>query len=234
MKNRILLLSVLFSVCLLITSCSSTQNRGEDGQVELSYTKSDAIIQLGSDMLSESGFELDANLLAVALRDSYVAYSDYVPLYYDYRGQYLSDIASCVLTLIDSAYPVLEDSIKVLSANPDKYFMDDVSLTDDLYASSFDVLSDTLFNKLSDSMEAHRAFSPSQEEFLAIKAVYANLSTIGLEYSLPEPEMIDFKTVSDISTEAFFTYLLERESYLKNRIYDESSPYSYFWEGKNE
>ena len=82
------------------------------------------------------------------------------------------------------------------------------------------------------SPKVAEAFSASKKEFSAIKAVYENLSIIGLAYDMPEAEMADLAIVARITTKKYFESLALVENSLKNRIYDDSSAYSYFWEGR--
>ena len=44
--------------------------------------------------------------------------------------------------------------------------------------------------------------------------------------------MADLAIVARIATEKYFESLALVENSLKNRIYDDSSAYSYFWEGR--
>ena len=91
-----------------------------------------------------------------------------------------------------------------------------------------------LYAELSEYSGILDAFRPSEKEFLATRAVYSNLSSIGLIYDLPIPETADLEVVSEVAANMFFILLSERETYLKNRSYDPDSPYAFFWEGKNE
>ena len=218
----------------MLFSCASFSDGGEELSDGYEYTESDAIITLGSDMLDGVALTFDGELLNSALKDSYTAYKEYVPLYEEFKNDYLDMLSECVTSLIETTYPVIEEGVMLLSETPDLIFKDDGSLSDELYKIAFESVKNVLYSELSSYSGTLDAFRASEKEFMATRAVYANLATIGLSYQLPVPEKADLEIVAEVGANMFFSLLSERETYLKNRSYDPGSPYAFFWEGKNE
>ena len=218
----------------MLFSCASFSDGGEELSDGYEYTESDAIITLGSDMLDGVALSFDGALLNSALKDSYTAYKEYVPLYEEFKSGYLSMLSECVTSLIETTYPVIEEGVMLLSATPGLILKDNGSLSDELYKIAFESVKNVLYRELSAYSGTADAFKASEKEFMATRAVYANLSTIGLSYNLPIPEMADLAVVSEVGANMLFSHLSENETYLKNRSYDPASPYAFFWEGKNE
>lgn len=232
-KKLLNLALILFSV-LLLASCSSLAYDASGVEKATGYTERDAILFLGADMLDEVEFVMDPALLEGALEPSYVHYSEFVPLYEEYKKGYLSQLASIAAGMIPEFFSDLDMAILSLSANTDRYILEDISLASDLYDYSHQDMTNALKERLGASDEVKEAFAISQREFNAIKAVYENLANIGLSYNMPAAEMANLEFVAAAVVDSFFDTLGVVEIALKNRVHDDSSPYSYFWEGRNE
>lgn len=232
MDKKFLKLALIILSIVMLASCSTLSDESVEMEEASGYTPRDAIIFLGADMLDEVIFDLDPALLSEALMPSYIHYIDYVPLYEEYKTGYLSELSNISEELIKESYTELDLDILSLSANPERYISEAIMLADDLYEKSGGKVQEMLMSALQASPKVAEAFSASKKEFSAIKAVYENLSIIGLAYDMPEAEMADLAIVARIATEKYFESLALVENSLKNRIYDDSSAYSYFWEGR--
>lgn len=219
---------------MTIVSCASRGGVDSESEDDSGYTAADAVTILCSDMLTSSDFVLNPSLLEEAIPSSYSAYREYVPLYEEYRDSYLSAIAKLAETLIKESFDIINAYAAELSQNHQRYIAEDIPLYMDLESLASSSVRDILAQELRNSDELQKFFEPSYKEFSAIKAVYENLSSISIIYDIPEAEPVDVDKIAAIAVKEFFTTLGEVETFLKNRNYDKSSSYAYFWEGGNE
>lgn|GEM_PF-3578243 len=220
-----------FILVVLFFSCQS--NKANLNDSEHRERASEAIRQLGIDMLSDLDVAVPSSALSSSIPQSYKIYKQYVPLYDEYESSYLDGVADVVRTLIPSLYDYIEQEINSLSENGEDFIYDDTSVTQALRSDTRNHLIDLMIDVLSGKgAELDDVFAPSLKEFMSTRSAFLNLSAIEIKEELPIPDQIGIDSIATASVDALFDSLAQSERILKNRIIDRSSDsvYSIFWE----
>ena len=220
-------------LALLLASCQSNRRILSD---EAHHQRAmEAIDQLGEDMLSDIEVNLSISALEDALPGSYSIYREYVPLYDEYKDDYLEGVADIAKSALPAFYDDIYDEIEILSETAEDFLYDDTSLTLALRGR----LRISLIESMSVALESYSAelesvFKPSEREFNSTRNAYQNLSDVGIDRILPVAGKVNPRIVATVSVDALFDSMAESERLLKNRIVDRSSDslYSIFWEGR--
>ena len=192
-----------FILVVLFFSCQS--NKANLNDSEHRERASEAIRQLGIDMLSDLDVAVPSSALSSSIPQSYKIYKQYVPLYDEYESSYLDG----------------------------DFIYDDTSVTQALRSDTRNHLIDLMIDILSGKgAELDDVFAPSLKEFMSTRSAFLNLSAIGIKEELPIPDQIGIDSIATASVDALFDSLAQSERILKNRIIDRSSDsvYSIFWE----
>lgn len=230
---RTLKLLPLFISIILLFSCQSTRievSSGIDNE-----RASSAIVVLGEDMISNAAIDISILSLESSIPDSYKAYKEYVPLYEEYKDEYLKDISKIANDAISHFLDEIYDEVVILSSNPYAFISGDTSLTLALKNNLRDRLIEEctrLFSSYSSEFES--AFSSSKGEFDSIRNAYLNLSSVGVTRALPVAGKADLHSIAVAAVDSLFDSLATAEKALKNMVVDRSSDslYSIFWEDR--
>ena len=217
---------------LLAVSCRSTE--------PVQYTEDEirnALMSLSSDMFSEvdTASPVEEERIIEALPATYSAYAEYVPLYSSIASDYAEKISQIISPLLPQPmHVVLETASAIAESGLSAYIHDDTSFTEGIrqmvYSDVLDIYRKGLSSRDGDLREA---FSQSYSEFMAVRAAYLNLSSVGHPVYIPEPGMIDREMAAAILADALFNRLGEAEKTLKNMPSGLSSGYYYvFWGGR--
>lgn len=230
---RTLKLLPLFISIILLFSCQST--RIEVSSDIDNERASSAIVVLGEDMISNAAIDISILSLESSIPDSYKAYKEYVPLYEEYKDEYLKDISKIANDAISHFLDEIYDEVVILSSNPYAFISGDTSLTLALKNNLRDRLIEEctrLFSSYSSEFES--AFSSSKGEFDSIRNAYLNLSSVGVTRVLPAAGKADLHSIAVAAVDSLFDSLATAERALKNMVVDRSSDslYSIFWEDR--
>ena len=217
---------------LLAVSCRSTE--------PVQYTEDEirnALMSLSSDMFSEvdTASPVEEERIIEALPATYSAYAEYVPLYGSIASDYAEKISQIISPLLPQPmHVVLETASAIAESGLPAYIHDDTSFTEGIRQMVYSDVLDIYRKGLSSRDGGLReAFSQSYSEFMAVRAAYLNLSSVGHPVYIPEPGMIDREMAAAILADALFNRLGEAEKTLKNMPSGLSSGYYYvFWGGR--
>lgn len=226
--KRLAIVLLLF----LAVSCRSTE--------PVQYTEDEirnALMSLSSDMFSEvdTSSPVDAESIIGALPATYSAYAEYVPLYSTIASDYAEKLSKVISPLLPQPMHLIRDAASLIAESGlSIYIHDDTSFTEGIrqmvYSDVLDIYRKGLSSEDGNLMEA---FSQSYSEFMAVRAAYLNLSSVGHPVYIPEPGRIDIELAAAILADELFNRLGEAEKTLKNMPSGLSSGYYYvFWGGR--